>query len=79
MVVGRATRERVRMEPTRELISFHSMKRGGVCMSDGMIISGVTTVVGRQITTGVEIQDAGCIVKETPGRQALLDQPTVLY
>ena len=54
------------MEPTRELRSFHSMKGGGVCMSDGMTISGFTAVVRRQITTGVEIQDSGRIVKETP-------------
>jgi hypothetical protein len=37
-------------------------------MSDGMIISGITAVVRRQIATGVEIQDAGHIVKETLSR-----------
>jgi hypothetical protein len=33
-----------------------------------MIISGITAVVRRQITTGVEIQDSGCIVKATLSR-----------
>lgn len=36
IVVGRATRERVRIEPTSEFTSCHAMKLGWVWVSDAM-------------------------------------------
>jgi hypothetical protein len=66
MVVGWATRERVRMEPTSEVSSLHSMKLGGVWVSGCILdLRYHIAVKLRQLFAGSQIADTGSIVKET--------------
>ena len=47
------------MEPTSEVISFHSMKSGGVWFSVCILIL--------RYLHGIQISDSGCIVKDALG------------
>jgi hypothetical protein len=59
MLVGRATRERVRIEPTSEVSTFHSMKLGSDSAVCGMLDDSVRFAVYRHDTAGASVRARG--------------------